>query len=98
MQSFLASKRLGYVTNSLLEQWRETNENVDYDDDPYDDDMYKGQKIPDNIQSIRDNLDIKLRSQYGRKKKEWRIREMELFTREEIAFLKALVKESKEST
>nr|GEY23572.1 hypothetical protein [Tanacetum cinerariifolium] len=62
MQSFQALKRLGYVTNSLLEQWRETYENVDYDYDPYDDDIYKGQKIPDNIQSICDNLNIKVRS------------------------------------
>ncbi|GKA13768.1 hypothetical protein Tco_0693414 [Tanacetum coccineum] len=44
----------------------ETYENDDYDYDPYDDDMYEGQEIPDNIQSICDNLDIKVR---GRKKK-----------------------------
>ncbi|GKC59397.1 hypothetical protein Tco_1086995 [Tanacetum coccineum] len=50
----------------LLEQWRDTYENADYDYDPYDDDMYEGQEIPDNVQSICDNLDIKLR---GRKKK-----------------------------
>ncbi|GJS20813.1 hypothetical protein Tco_0449445 [Tanacetum coccineum] len=43
-----------------LEQWRETYENADYEYDPYDDDMYEGQEIPDNIQSICDNLDIKL--------------------------------------
>ncbi|GJS16009.1 RNA-directed DNA polymerase, eukaryota [Tanacetum coccineum] len=61
-----ASERVGYGTNSLLEQWRETYENTDYDYDPYDDYMYEGQKIPDNIQSICDNLDIKLR---GHKKK-----------------------------
>ncbi|GJR15605.1 hypothetical protein Tco_0798257 [Tanacetum coccineum] len=50
----------------LLEEWRETYENADYDYDPYDDDMYEGQEIPNNIQSICDNLDIKLR---GHKKK-----------------------------
>ncbi|GJU27340.1 hypothetical protein Tco_1165961 [Tanacetum coccineum] len=54
-------KKVSYGTNSLLEQWRETYENADYDYDPYDDDMYKGQEISDNIQSICDNLDIKLR-------------------------------------
>ncbi|GJY40687.1 hypothetical protein Tco_0427957 [Tanacetum coccineum] len=59
MTSFLASKRVGYSTNSLLEQWRETYEYADYDYDPYDDDMYEGHKILDNIQSICDNLDIK---------------------------------------
>ncbi|GKE14858.1 hypothetical protein Tco_1422435 [Tanacetum coccineum] len=44
MTSFLASKtsRVGYSTNSLLEQWRETYGNVDYDYDPYDDDIYEG--------------------------------------------------------
>ncbi|GKD74226.1 reverse transcriptase domain-containing protein, partial [Tanacetum coccineum] len=58
MTSFLASERVGFGTNSLLEQWRETYENVDYDYDPYDDDMYECQEIPNNIQSICDNLDI----------------------------------------
>ncbi|GJZ58027.1 hypothetical protein Tco_0613521 [Tanacetum coccineum] len=61
MASFLASQpsRVGYGTNSLMEQWRETYGNADYDYDPYDDDMFEGQEIPDNIQSICDNLDIK---------------------------------------
>nr|GEW36119.1 hypothetical protein [Tanacetum cinerariifolium] len=59
MVSFRASKRVDYGTNSLLEQWRKTYENVNYDCDPYDDNMYKGQEFPDNIQSIYDNLDIK---------------------------------------
>nr|GEU44763.1 hypothetical protein [Tanacetum cinerariifolium] len=38
----------------------------EYDYDPYNDDMYEGQDIPDKIQDICDNLDIKVR---GRKKK-----------------------------
>nr|GEU46243.1 hypothetical protein [Tanacetum cinerariifolium] len=59
MTSFLASKRVAYGTNSLLEQWRDTYENADYDYDPYHDDMYEGQEITDNIQSICDKLDIK---------------------------------------
>ncbi|GKF90104.1 hypothetical protein Tco_0264067, partial [Tanacetum coccineum] len=42
MVNFMASKKVGYGTNSLLEQWKETYENDDYDFDPYDDDMYKG--------------------------------------------------------
>ncbi|GJR08585.1 putative reverse transcriptase domain-containing protein [Tanacetum coccineum] len=56
----MASKKAGFRTNSLLEQWRDTYENDDYDYDPYDDDMYDGQEIPDNIQAICDNLDIKV--------------------------------------
>ncbi|GKC28479.1 hypothetical protein Tco_1035773, partial [Tanacetum coccineum] len=36
------------------------------DFDPYDDDMYEGHDIPDKIQDICNNLDIKVRS---RKKK-----------------------------
>ncbi|GJV62118.1 hypothetical protein Tco_1468218 [Tanacetum coccineum] len=66
MTSFLASKSMGvgYGLKSLLEQLRESN--VDNDYGPYDDDMYKGQEIPNSIQTICDNLDIKVR---GRKKK-----------------------------
>ncbi|GJW31380.1 retrotransposon protein, putative, ty1-copia subclass, partial [Tanacetum coccineum] len=46
-------ERLDYGTNSLLEQWKKTYANADYDYDPYDDDdMYEGQEIPNNIQSI----------------------------------------------
>ncbi|GJT61179.1 hypothetical protein Tco_1004712 [Tanacetum coccineum] len=60
MASFFARKD-GYGTNSLLEQWKESYENDDYDYDPYDDDMYEGQEIPDKLQSICDNLDIKVR-------------------------------------
>ncbi|GJR23246.1 uncharacterized mitochondrial protein-like protein [Tanacetum coccineum] len=49
MTSYLASKlsRVGYGTKSLLEQWRETYVNDDYN--PYDNDMYEGQDKPDNI-------------------------------------------------
>ncbi|GKA06252.1 copia protein, partial [Tanacetum coccineum] len=43
MASFLASKKVGYGTNNLLEQWKETYENADYDYDPYDEDLYEGQ-------------------------------------------------------
>nr|GEW17544.1 hypothetical protein [Tanacetum cinerariifolium] len=65
MASFLAKKD-GYGTQSLLEQWKKSYENDDYEYDPYDDDMYEGQKIPDKLQAFCDNLDIKVR---GRKKK-----------------------------
>ncbi|GJU44446.1 putative reverse transcriptase domain-containing protein [Tanacetum coccineum] len=43
-----------------------TYENADYGYDLYDDDMYEGQDIPDELQAICDKLDITVR---GRKKK-----------------------------
>ncbi|GJW78227.1 hypothetical protein Tco_0139909 [Tanacetum coccineum] len=66
MADFLVSKDVGYGTNSLLEQWKESYGNEEYDYDPYNDDMYEGHDIPDKIQDICDNLDIKV---CGRKKK-----------------------------
>ncbi|GJY92586.1 hypothetical protein Tco_0508368 [Tanacetum coccineum] len=66
MTSFRASKKVGYGSNSVLEQWKKTYENDDYDYDPYDDDLFVGHEIPDKIQSIYDNFDIKVR---GHKKK-----------------------------
>ncbi|GKA84483.1 putative reverse transcriptase domain-containing protein, partial [Tanacetum coccineum] len=62
MARSMATERVGFGTNSLLEQWRDSYENGDYDEDPYDDDMYEGQDIPDNIQDICDNLDIRVRA------------------------------------
>ncbi|GJV53150.1 hypothetical protein Tco_1448891, partial [Tanacetum coccineum] len=58
--TMMASKKDGYGTNSLLEQWKETYENADYDYDLYNNDMYEGLEIPSNIQSICDNFDIKV--------------------------------------
>ncbi|GKA72450.1 hypothetical protein Tco_0778666 [Tanacetum coccineum] len=69
MASFLAkTSGVGYGTKSMLEQWRKTYGDVEqeYDYDSYDDDMYEGQVIPDNIQTICNNMDIKVR---GRLKK-----------------------------
>nr|GEY23743.1 hypothetical protein [Tanacetum cinerariifolium] len=43
---------------SLLEQWTKSYENGDYSYDPYDDDMYEGQDIPEKLQAICDKLDI----------------------------------------
>ncbi|GJZ14285.1 retrotransposon protein, putative, ty1-copia subclass [Tanacetum coccineum] len=42
MARSLASKRTGFGTQSLLEQWRDSHGDDDYDEDPYDDDMYEG--------------------------------------------------------
>ncbi|GJW42861.1 UBN2 domain-containing protein [Tanacetum coccineum] len=64
MARSMASERVGFGTKSLLEQWRDSYENGDYDEDPYDDDMYEGQDIPDKIQNICDNLDIRARGHY----------------------------------
>ncbi|GKA96438.1 hypothetical protein Tco_0818533 [Tanacetum coccineum] len=66
MAHSMASKRVGFDMKSLLEQWRDSYKNGDYDEDPYDDDMYEGQGIPNKIQDICNNLDIRVR---GRKKK-----------------------------
>ncbi|GJR69229.1 hypothetical protein Tco_0015294 [Tanacetum coccineum] len=62
--SFLASKGVGYGLKSLWEQWRDSTVNDEYD--PYDDNMYECQEIPENIQTICDNFNTKVR---GRKKK-----------------------------
>ncbi|GKC14407.1 hypothetical protein Tco_1011189 [Tanacetum coccineum] len=66
MKRLIIDGKVSYGTNSLLEQWKETYENDDYDFDPYDDDMYEGPDILKKIQAMCDNLDIKVR---GRKKK-----------------------------
>ncbi|GJS20718.1 RNA-directed DNA polymerase, eukaryota, reverse transcriptase zinc-binding domain protein [Tanacetum coccineum] len=66
MAHFMASKRVGFGTQSLLEQWRDSYNNGDYDEDPYDDDMYEGRDLYQKLQAICDNLDIRVR---GRKKK-----------------------------
>ncbi|GJS89926.1 hypothetical protein Tco_0772562 [Tanacetum coccineum] len=42
MAHSMASERVGFGTQSLLEQWRDSYGNGDYDQDPYDDDMYEG--------------------------------------------------------
>ncbi|GKD84736.1 hypothetical protein Tco_1355890 [Tanacetum coccineum] len=61
MARSMASEKVGYGTTSLLEQWKDSYDNGDFDDDPHDDDMYEGQKILDKLQAICDNLDIKVR-------------------------------------
>ncbi|GJU11451.1 hypothetical protein Tco_1133847 [Tanacetum coccineum] len=54
----------GYGTKSLLEQWRETKRDDDYD--PYDDNLYESYDMSENLQAICDDFDIKVR---GLKKK-----------------------------
>ncbi|GJZ72536.1 RNA-directed DNA polymerase, eukaryota, reverse transcriptase zinc-binding domain protein [Tanacetum coccineum] len=63
----LASERTRFGTQSLLEQWRDSYGDGDYDEDPYDDDMYEVQDLSKEIQTICDKLDIQVR---GRKKQQ----------------------------
>ncbi|GJR33499.1 zinc knuckle CX2CX4HX4C containing protein [Tanacetum coccineum] len=62
---FMASTSLkgdsesGYGTKSLLEQWRETK--VDDDYNLYNDDLYDGYDMSDKLQSICDDFDITVR-------------------------------------
>ncbi|GJZ16473.1 hypothetical protein Tco_0552150, partial [Tanacetum coccineum] len=65
MARSMVTETVGFGTKSLLEQWTDSYVNCDYDEDPYDDDMYEGQDLPDNLQDICDNLDIRVR---GRRK------------------------------
>nr|GEY64678.1 hypothetical protein [Tanacetum cinerariifolium] len=65
MARSLASERIGFGTQSLLEQWRDSFGDGDYDEDPYDDDMYEGQDLSEELQTICDKLDIRVQ---GRKK------------------------------
>ncbi|GJV18316.1 hypothetical protein Tco_1367336 [Tanacetum coccineum] len=66
MARSMDTEPVGFGTKSLLEQWMDSYGNGDYDEDPYDDDMYEGQDLPDKLQDICDNLDIRVR---GRRKK-----------------------------
>ncbi|GKC36124.1 hypothetical protein Tco_1048508 [Tanacetum coccineum] len=60
MARSMTSERVGFGTQSLLQQWRDSYGNGDYDDDPYDDDMYEGQYLSQELQAICDNLDIRV--------------------------------------
>nr|GEY14350.1 hypothetical protein [Tanacetum cinerariifolium] len=54
----------GYGNNSMLEQWRKTYRDDDYD--LYDDDLYESHDMHDHLLAICDNLIMKV---CGRKKK-----------------------------
>ncbi|GKC83811.1 retrotransposon protein, putative, ty1-copia subclass, partial [Tanacetum coccineum] len=56
MARSMASERVDFGTQSLLEQWMDSYENSDYDEDPYDDDIYESQDLPDKLQEICDNF------------------------------------------
>ncbi|GKE42879.1 hypothetical protein Tco_1470163, partial [Tanacetum coccineum] len=53
MAHSFASERTEFGTQSLLEQWRNSYGNGDYNEDPYDDDMYEGQDLSEEIQTMR---------------------------------------------
>nr|GEW04534.1 hypothetical protein [Tanacetum cinerariifolium] len=55
----LASERTGFGNQSLLKQLRDSYGNGDYDEDPYDDDMYESHDLSEEIQTICDKLDIR---------------------------------------
>nr|GEW58933.1 hypothetical protein [Tanacetum cinerariifolium] len=59
MAKFLAKKD-GYSTQSFLKQWTKFYENGDYRYNPHDDDMYEGQDIPKQLQTICDNWILQL--------------------------------------
>ncbi|GJX33815.1 hypothetical protein Tco_0245372 [Tanacetum coccineum] len=59
MARSMAYEKVGFGTQSLLEQWRDSYGTSDYDDDPYDDDMYEGQDLSHELQAICDNMDIR---------------------------------------
>ncbi|GJY55160.1 RNA-directed DNA polymerase, eukaryota, reverse transcriptase zinc-binding domain protein [Tanacetum coccineum] len=69
MARSMASERVCFGTQSLLEQWRDSYGNGDYDDDPYDDDRYEGQDLSQELQAIRDNLDIRVRDFVGKSRR-----------------------------
>ncbi|GJZ18181.1 gag-pol polyprotein [Tanacetum coccineum] len=64
MARSLALERVGFSTQSLLEQWRDSYGNGDYDEDPYDEDIYEGHDVTQEIQAICDNLDIQVRDSH----------------------------------
>ncbi|GKA95515.1 hypothetical protein Tco_0817553 [Tanacetum coccineum] len=53
---FKGGSDIGYGTNSMLEQWRETKRDDDYD--TYDDDMYENHDMFHHLQAVCDDLDI----------------------------------------
>nr|GEY13020.1 hypothetical protein [Tanacetum cinerariifolium]GEY91295.1 hypothetical protein [Tanacetum cinerariifolium] len=46
--------------SKFLEQWRDSYGNGDYDEDLYDDDMYEGRDLTQELQAIYDNLDVRV--------------------------------------
>ncbi|GJV07284.1 retrotransposon protein, putative, ty1-copia subclass [Tanacetum coccineum] len=50
MDCSMAYEKVGFDTQSLLEQWMNSYGNGEYDDDPYNDDMYEGQDLSHELQ------------------------------------------------
>nr|GEX02656.1 auxilin-like protein [Tanacetum cinerariifolium] len=53
----LASKKTGFGTQILVEQWKDSYGNGYYDEDPYDDHMNEGHDLSEEIQTICDKLE-----------------------------------------
>ncbi|GJS65860.1 zinc knuckle CX2CX4HX4C containing protein [Tanacetum coccineum] len=64
LKSFKRGSDKGYGTNSLLEEWRETKQDDDYD--PYDNDLYESHDMSSHLHAICDDFHIMVR---GWKKK-----------------------------
>nr|GEY29977.1 hypothetical protein [Tanacetum cinerariifolium] len=60
MACSMVTDTVGFGTKSLLEQWTDSYVNGDYDEDPYDDDLYEGQDLSNKLQDICDNLYIRV--------------------------------------
>nr|GEW83551.1 hypothetical protein [Tanacetum cinerariifolium] len=58
-------KKVEYSGDHDSEDERDSYGNGDYDEDPYDEVMYEGKKLSEEIETICDKLDIRVR---GRKK------------------------------
>ncbi|GJU53065.1 hypothetical protein Tco_1226779 [Tanacetum coccineum] len=65
MAHFMATEMVGFGTQSLLKKCKDSYVNGDYDEDPYDDDMYEGHDLPDKLQDICDSLDIRVEEYRG---------------------------------
>uniref|UniRef100_A0A6L2JZX1 Probable inactive poly [ADP-ribose] polymerase SRO2 n=1 Tax=Tanacetum cinerariifolium TaxID=118510 RepID=A0A6L2JZX1_TANCI len=59
LHSRIGVSDIGYGTNNMLEQWKETKQDDEYD--TYDDDMYEKNNMIHHLQAICDDLDIMLR-------------------------------------
>ncbi|GJW76271.1 RNA-directed DNA polymerase, eukaryota, reverse transcriptase zinc-binding domain protein [Tanacetum coccineum] len=59
-------KKVEFLDDYDSKDVRDSYDNGDYEEDKYDDDMYEGHDLPQELQAICDNLDIRVR---GRKKK-----------------------------
>nr|GEU69402.1 hypothetical protein [Tanacetum cinerariifolium] len=58
MTRYLASEMVGFGTQSLLEQWKDSYGNGEFDEDPYDDDMLEASRV--GSESVKHELELEL--------------------------------------